>query len=102
MEASRNGVEAPEPRRHSLPLGTRSRRELELGQHSPAQLAQLDRLGAQLHLCIETAQVEEVRGQSRQPARLGAGALEQQAGVGQVGMAVAQPATVPIWTAWAA
>ena len=37
--------------------------ELELGGHRAAELAELQRLAAQLHLRVEAAQVEQVGGQ---------------------------------------
>ena len=64
--------------------------ELELGQHRAAELAELDRLGAQLDLGVQAREVEQVGGQPAQPPRLGAGAVQQRAGVLEVGVLVAQ------------
>ena len=51
--------------------------ELELGQHRAAQLAELDRLGAQLDLRVEPRQVEEVGGQPPEAPGLRTGTLQQ-------------------------
>ncbi len=44
--------------------------ELELGGHRARELAELQRLAAQRDLGVEAAQVEQVGGQAREPARL--------------------------------
>ena len=61
----------------------------ELGGHGARDLAQLDRLGAQLHGGVEPREVEQLAGQHRQPAQLAPGALDLLLGVGEVA-AVAQ------------
>src|SRR5207248_6829575 len=49
---------------------------LELRRHRARELAELDPLAAQLELCVEAREVQQVGGQARQPGRLRAGAVE--------------------------
>ena len=55
--------------------------ELELGEHRPAELAELHRLGAQLDLRIDPREVEQVGRQPAEPPGLRPGPVEQRAGV---------------------
>ena len=64
--------------------------ELELGHHRAAELAQLDRLGAQLHLGVDAREIEQVGGEPAEPARLGPRPVQQRAGVLDVGLGVLQ------------
>ena len=73
------GPRAPTPRRRghpaleriSLLLGA----DLELGEHGAAELAELHRLRAQLDLGVDPREIEQVGGQTPEPAGLGVGAL---------------------------
>ena len=51
--------------------------ELELGHHRPAELAELDGLGAELDFRVDPAEVEQVGRQPAEPPRLRPRALEQ-------------------------
>ena len=67
-----------------------ARAQVELGRHRARQLAELDRLRAQLDGGVEPAEVEQLAGQRREPAQLAARVGDLELGVLDVHAPVAQ------------